>query len=141
VAAVERYVRLSMAGLEKGNDEYIVGLEYTPLESLSHLRSMLRGLVLEAVRTAKPSGQGERDAAVAEELHRLIVEAFPGRAHFLEIQHDDDDGWVQVFQPYGLPKTELVVPQYPPPKPTRPNAACRYCGNWAAHLAKCGCLL
>lgn len=123
MAEVERYVRLSVAGLLHEDDEYIVGLEFTLSESdkLHFLRCQLTEVIHEAVSYAmseaeRPIAAWEDkykmpywcgyDALIAEGLHEAIDDRWPGRAHFIEVQHDNPDGWVQVFQPYGLPQDQ-----------------------------------
>lgn len=140
MAQVERYVRLSVSGLLHEDDEYIVGLAFEPGESLQELRAELRELVHSAVSAALSAGPlaslqvvdidreagrilvtrvADGDGTVAECLRALVDDRWPGRAHFIEVQHDSDDGWVQIFQPYDLPvRPELVpIPAPPPPKP------------------------
>lgn len=115
MAKVERYVRLSVAGLMSEDDETIIGLAFEPHELVWVLRSVLHELLDEAASAVlsdsneKAFGDAfDRDQRMAEAVHVLVDERWPGRAHFIEVQHndtmEDEDGWVQIFQPYGLPQ-------------------------------------
>lgn len=139
MAQVERYVRLSVVDqpYPGSNTEYILGLAFEPEENTLELRQALRELVQDAVSAAMSDenwvyfflpepvfvgewdGQGDRK--IAEAIHVLVADRWPGRAHFIEVQHDSDDGWVQIFQPYDLPVRPELVPIPQPPPPTKPG--------------------
>lgn len=116
MAKVERYVRLSVAGLMSEDDETIIGLAFEPHEQVWLLREQLHELLDEAASCTVSDFDAEvvlgdafdKDKRMAEAVHVLVDERWPGRAHFIEVQHndtmEDEDGWVQIFQPYGLPQ-------------------------------------
>jgi len=39
-------------------------------------------------------------------MERAIVATWPDRAYFIEVGNDDE-GWVQLFQPWGIPRSRL----------------------------------
>jgi hypothetical protein len=133
MAQVERYVRLSVSGLLHEDDEYIVGLAFEPGERLQTLRQQLNEVIQEAVSLAVtevhsvPGGfvtlayPACLDSLIADAVHVAVDDRWPGRAHFIEVQHDSDDGWVQIFQPYDLPVRPELVPIPPPPPPSKPR--------------------
>lgn len=42
---------------------------------------------------------------LAGRLEAAIKAKWPDRAYFIEVGNDDE-GWVQLFQPYGVPRGE-----------------------------------
>lgn len=44
----------------------------------------------------------------AQRMEGRIQERWPGRAYFIEVGNDSE-GWVQLFQPYDLPRVDLGV--------------------------------
>lgn len=47
--------------------------------------------------------------AALEVEHRILL-AFPGRAYFVEVYPPGDDGWIQIFQPFGIPRNDPGEP-------------------------------
>lgn len=44
---------------------------------------------------------------MAERIERRIKERWPDRAYFIEVGRDSE-GWVQLFQPYNIPRDTLI---------------------------------
>lgn len=42
--------------------------------------------------------------AAAEEIEREIKAVWPDRAYFIEIWNEGQNGWIQIFVPFGLPR-------------------------------------
>lgn len=81
-----------------------VGLELRPGDSWADLVTGLRAL-MEGWTDGLPNlGDIVR---VGEEVEALIRLAWPDRAYFVEVWPPGDDGWVQIFQPYGLPRDDV----------------------------------
>lgn len=66
--------------------------------------------LLDMLRLAVNAALDEDDRApcvlsVVETVERAITARWPDRAYFVEVwPAGGEDGWIQVFQPYGLPR-------------------------------------
>jgi len=86
-----------------GPIEVIAGLEYRDADRFIPLRDELRTLMLQTVLYLKQiEGQPDEDA-LARGIELALQGRWPDRAYFIEIG-DDAIGWIQVFQPYGVPR-------------------------------------
>lgn len=112
MAQREAYVR---AVVEQGDGEFIGGLELRTGDDVPLLREVLRKAIKLVVDRTAISGGNELDLALRVEKALKLL--WPDRAYFLEVCHNPNEGWVQLFQPYGLPRTD--APQTEHTKPTR----------------------
>lgn len=90
------YVRAVVA---RDGVEVIAGLEWRG-EYVDDLRRSMRIAMDYALRHKL----FDDDMKITEGVEAALLELWPGRAYFIEVSHDPDEGWVQVFQPYGVPK-------------------------------------
>ncbi len=107
MATREAYVRVVFPEHRVDGDtvEVIAGLEWQAGESFKRLRWLLTIHLSNALygRDQPPAKTVEECACIVEEA---IKASWPERAYFIEVGRDDD-AWVQVFQPYGLPRVTL----------------------------------
>lgn len=97
MATRERYVRIAV-GLP-GEMEICPGLEWRDDDQPEDLRVALERLVLLELVKGDSREPWSRTALRIESAMR---ERWPDRAYFLEVGRDDR--WVQIFQPFGLPR-------------------------------------
>ena len=92
--------------MQCGTLELVAGLEYRAGagESFTVLRDELRTLLgFIALGLVATDGRLDEDAlAMAAEL--AIRGRWPDRAYFIEVGNDTE-GWIQIFQPYGVPRS------------------------------------
>lgn len=98
MASREQYARVYQ---EVYNTEMTVGLELREGDELAQINIRLRDKAWQALI----DNQSDHLAAVAH-VEAYIKVTYPDRAYFLEVERDDMG--VQVFQPYGLPRRDLV---------------------------------
>lgn len=98
----EAYARVEVPWVDLGRTIFIeLGVEMRAGEEWLDLVTGLRQLVEGWV-------DGEQHTVgvvrVAEEIEVLLRLAHPDRAYFIEVWPDCGEGWVQIFQPYGIPR-------------------------------------
>jgi hypothetical protein len=98
MATRESYLRIVF---HKEGAEYIAGLELRAGDQFRDLRTLLKVRLTAAVLQVDHTDW----AHGAEMMARKIKECWPDRAYFIEVG-DDNQGWVQVFQPFGLPRVD-----------------------------------
>lgn len=118
----EAYARI-VFGDPMGRAEFIAGVELRDGEHWGDLRAELVRAVTPLI-TAHTGGWD----LMARAIERAIVDTWPDRAYFVEVGNDDD-GWVQVFQPFGVPRNE--------PRWTAPDT-CASCGAPAIYDTRTG---
>ncbi len=92
----EAYLRVV---LNREGIEYIAGLEWREGEDLAALKAALKM----RMSTATIGMQHDRWDALSLAIEKTIKKYWPDRAYFVEVG-DDAHGWIQLFQPYGLPR-------------------------------------
>lgn len=111
MATREKYARVALTN--KNGIKFIAGLEMKPNDRWRYLRLDLRTRAEYVVKLSEREGGqqiGFPDPydydAHAEAFSELIVSKWKDRAYFLEVGSDDE--WVQIFQPYDLPKRDTA---------------------------------
>lgn len=104
--AREAYVR---GVVTCGAIEVCAGIEYRAGDRFVHLRNTVRTLVGFALLGILGSDRHTLD----EDTISLSVEAafrhrWPDRAYFVEVGNDDE-GWIQIYQPFGVPRNDNVA--------------------------------
>ncbi len=95
----EAYVRVTVRPTQ--GVECVVGLEHRPDERVLTHYALLTAVVKDAV-----SGMDDaEDEVLAEWIEDALRCRFPDRAFFIEVGRDPHDCWVQVFQPWGVPRS------------------------------------
>lgn len=103
MSAREAYAR---AVYRVGACEMIAGLEIRSGDDICTIRKRLVGMMALAWADLEELRNPSQDYEMAEGVERRVRTWWPDRAFFLEVGVDADrEGWVQVFQPYGLPRT------------------------------------
>ena len=99
---VERYARTTFttAGIT-----IEPGIQYELLENVVELGRRLREIAAEAAAHRMALGAYAIDS-VAIAVERAVAATWPERAFFVEV-YDADGNWIQIFQPYGLPRNEV----------------------------------
>jgi hypothetical protein len=97
MAAIEKYVRVSVV---KDGVEFIAGLELRNRDFFPTLSSTLRAAMTECLAGQRISH--DQWVTLADQVKDCLATVWPGRAWFLEVGVDNE--WVQVYQPYGLPR-------------------------------------
>lgn len=100
----EAYVRVSVT---RDDVEVCAGLEFRAGDDVQKLygaidvamRYALWHTVLNVDALEKVD-----DMVIAHTCERQLREAWPDRAYFLEVTRGPAEQWVQVFQPFGLPR-------------------------------------
>lgn len=82
--------------------EVSVGIELRPGDNVRTMGIDGRAMAADALRH-----QGPDDERVAMEVEAMIRRKYPSRAYFIETESYGSG--VQVFQPYGLPRTREVM--------------------------------
>lgn len=102
MAAREKYARHRAL---LGGVEVIAGLEMKDAEKYSPLAKQLEDALETQVkwyrRDERPLVPDDYDN-LAEAVGKQIKHWWPDRAYFIEV--GEEDKWVQLFQPYGVPK-------------------------------------
>jgi hypothetical protein len=102
----EAYARVEVPWFDEGTGDQVnieLGLELRPGDDWGDLVTGLHALV-EGWVDGEPH---PRDVVqIGEEIEALLKLAHPDRAYFIEVWPPGDRGWVQIFQPYGLPRSE-----------------------------------
>lgn len=96
MAKRESYLRVVMT---REGREYIAGLEWRQPEDLVALQAALKM----RMKVATTHIEYDRWDDLAMAIEKTIKTYWPDRAYFIEVG-DDRHGWVQLFQPYGLPR-------------------------------------
>ena len=97
----EAYVRTSRPGTRGATVE--VGLEFRDGDSFQVLRESLGGILFANDLSEHTQDPIELAAPVEGE----IKSTWPDRAYFIEVwSGGDDGGWIQIFQPFGLPRND-----------------------------------
>ena len=97
MAAVERYLRSTV---HRQTLEIVAGLEWRDDDDFDQVRAALKcRLVFTSARHAL-----DGDDVVVKAVEETIRKYWPDRAFFIEVGDPDGDDWVQVFQPWGLPR-------------------------------------
>lgn len=103
---IERYVRLIMPF---GGIAVEPGLEWRPDTDdtsalCQRLRQVTDAAMYRATRECAPIPDWEPSdfAVITRNLEEAVREYWPDRAWFVEVYCDA--GWVQIFQPYGVPR-------------------------------------
>jgi hypothetical protein len=97
----EIYIRVSRPRNQGGHVD--VGLEWRPTDEERDIRYLVREWLREE-DDAHPSDCG---VSAAHRIERRIRETWPDRAYFIESWlGSEDDGWIQIFQPFGIPRNE-----------------------------------
>jgi hypothetical protein len=105
MAAREAYALVS---IERAGIEYIAGLELRPSDNFAELSDKLERAVAWPLMGAKESDEWDR---LAYSVEKQLKYWWPDRAYLLEVGKEDK--WVQLFQPYGLPRaTERLWPEW-----------------------------
>lgn len=77
------------------------GVEYREGDSFSVVEDALRDILFRS-----DPGNDEHDPVrIATPVESAIRERWPDRAYFVEV-HDPRGGWLQIFQPFGVPRNE-----------------------------------
>lgn len=92
----EVYVRTSRPA-ERTEWSVEPGVEFRPADNFNEMTQRLYDVCYQADRR-HPLPMPEH----AEEVARLIQLAWPDRAYFVEVH--GDAGWIQIFQPFGIPR-------------------------------------
>ena len=98
------YVRCTVGPLS-GWREYIAGVEMRVGDDIREIRERLRLILSMAAsvkypRIVRSDVPQPSDDTIAQNVENAILGVWPDRAYFLEICHDEQDGWVQVYQPW-----------------------------------------
>lgn len=64
----------------------------------------MTGLLHDICFKAEELGELLTPMELAERAGALIIKAWPDRAYFVEAH--DLKGWIQIFQPYGIPRNQ-----------------------------------
>lgn len=73
------------------------GVEWRPGDDFEFVTGMLQDIC------ARADADGAYSAAtIAEAVFEHIETVWPDRAYFVEVH--SDAGWIQIFQPYGIPR-------------------------------------
>lgn len=100
----ESYIRASYPPcLANVRCEVDFGLEWRPGDVIADLQSLLKSFA--GYGHAAPLVAFDNAMQFAHGLGDLIAKEWPDRAYFIEVS-DAAGGWVQVFQPYGLPRRQ-----------------------------------
>lgn len=97
----EAYLRIV---LHVDGVEYIAGLELRPTDAFAELKTSLRAR-MKNTTTGLPAG---RWLPIAEALERMVKKYWQDRAYFIEVG-DEHTGWVQLFQPFDVPRRLAAV--------------------------------
>jgi hypothetical protein len=93
----EVYVRASRPTISGAFVE--PGVEFRDGDSFRELEHALYCLMVDG-----DPGHGEHSPErIAAPIEAAIKERWPDRAYFVEV-HDSKGGWVQIFQPFGVPR-------------------------------------
>jgi hypothetical protein len=93
----EAYAR---AVVQCGQLDVVAGLEYRHGDRFVHLRDELRSLLR---HVSMCLGDRADEELLAKGVEMAIRGRWPERAYFIECG-DDEDGWIQIFQPFGVPR-------------------------------------
>ncbi len=74
------------------------GLEYRPGDDFD----FLTGLLYDICFYADTEHNRATPMELAEGVAARIADVYPDRAYFVEAH--DEDGWIQIFQPFGVPR-------------------------------------
>jgi hypothetical protein len=100
----EAYVRVSVT---RGEVEAVAGLEFRQGDNVEKLYEALdiaiRYALWHTVLNIDTLDKVD-DMLIAYACERQLRGAWPDRAYFLEVCRGPGDRWVQVFQPFGLPR-------------------------------------
>lgn len=77
------------------------GIEFRPGDDFEFMTGLMHDICVQTDRVYPCSGPTELAESVAE----LITRVYPDRAYFVEVH--GDAGWVQIYQPFGLPRNDL----------------------------------
>lgn len=85
----------------------IAGLEIRPRDRLDEVRAKLRRIMCDAFLALPQPRRTEDDYTLAIAVECKVREQWPRRAFFLEVGLDaEGEGWVQVYQPFGMPRSD-----------------------------------
>lgn len=93
--SVERYVRASFV---RDGIEYCPGIEWRDTDFYCELKTQLKRVCANGIYRVAANFMDRASAVEA-----AIKQEWPDRAYFLEVGRDDE--WVQIFQPWGLPRS------------------------------------
>lgn len=97
----EAYAR---AVVQCGPMELVGGLEYRSGDKFVWLRNELHTLLCFVALGLVATGSPLDEESLAHAAELAVRMRWPDRAYFLEVGHDEQ-GWIQIFQPYGLPRS------------------------------------
>ncbi len=101
----EAYVRVEAARRGPTGEvafEAVLGLEFRDGDALQRLYAGALLVVQAAIHDLPLSAD---DMAIAEAVENELKVSWPDRAYFIEVGRDPHDCWVQVFQPWGVPRS------------------------------------
>ena len=87
--------------MQWGDIEIIGAVELRPSDNYPALRNELRRQLGRAIGEAA----GFTEMLLAAAVESQLQNAWPDRAYFIEVGNNRE-GWVQVFQPYGVPRND-----------------------------------
>lgn len=73
------------------------GIEWRAGDDFEFMTGMLQDVCERTHQIGAYSANG-----ISETVAELIETVWPDRAYFVEVHNDD--GWIQVFQPFGIPR-------------------------------------
>lgn len=102
----EAYVRAEVPWYDDETGDVVnieVGLELRPGDNWGDL---VTGLLTMVEGWVEDEPHPSSLVQVGEEVEALLRLAWPDRAYFVEVWPPGDKGWIQIFQPYGIPREE-----------------------------------
>lgn len=101
----EAYVRAKYtpANMSARHVEIDMGLEYRPGDDVHAIRHRLKEIAGHGRWVTVPSDVP--DMQISDDVEDGIMATWPDRAYFIEVSVGGEDGWTQVFAPFGLPRS------------------------------------
>ena len=75
------------------------GVEFREGDSFREIEAELRSILVDS----DPGHAQLEPEQIAAPVELAIRERWPDRAYFIEV-HDNQGGWLQIFQPFGVPR-------------------------------------
>lgn len=94
----ETYVRTSRP--TTGGDFVEPGVEYRDGDHFGAIEDALRQMLVDH----DPGRDVHDPVRIAAPVEAAIKERWPDRAYFVEVH--GEDGWIQIFQPFGVPRNQ-----------------------------------
>jgi hypothetical protein len=86
-----------------GEIEIIGAVELRASDRFVELRDSMRKLLWLVVQSEITNAAQSSEESLTAGVERALKRVWPDRAYFVEVGNDAE-GWIQVFQPYGVPR-------------------------------------